>query len=182
MYDPTSETTVTLGDALRRLADRADDLEQLETDDSASGQSVQYAGSQIELQGRSLAALADEHGHDAAVTYRGLSAGQFGRVEDRVERARQRRDGDPALQGYHRVVYAAAGLVEAPFFDPEAVENPPWSSRAPTQRLDAKIERVADLDIGLVKWLYGRVDDATTPDAGNWRPSADSTSDGRGET
>lgn len=174
--------TLRLGDEIERLAEEYDRVEAMgdEADDSASGQAVRWSLNELDQQGAAVAELADEHGRDATVTIRGLTAGEFGRVEDRVDAARQRRDGAPSMQGYHRVVYAAAGLVEAPFFDPDAVTGPDWASRTPSERLDAKTETVADLNIGLVKWLYARIDDQTTPDEGNWRASAGQPPAGEG--
>jgi hypothetical protein len=177
-----SETTLVLGDEIDRLADQYDRVEAMgeDADDSTSGQAVRWSLNELDQQGNALAALADEHGRDAVVTVRGLTAGEFGRVEDRVDAARARRDDGASMQGYHRVVYAAAGLVEAPFFKPDDVANPPWDERTARQQLDAKIETVAGLNIGLAKWLYSRVDEETTPDAGNWKPSSEQRSASQG--
>lgn len=169
-------TTIRLGEARDRLAEQCDEVEALaeEADDTASAESVQWSLNELNQQGAAVADLLAEHGADATVTVHGLTAGEFGRVEDRVQAMRDQRDGQASLPGYHRVVYAAAGLDAAPFFDPDDVANPPWEQRSARERLDAKVAAVADLPPALAKWLYARVDEATTPDTGNWRSSAGS--------
>jgi len=166
--------TISLGDELQRLADQYDDLEarQEDADGSVSADAVRWSLNELDQQGAAVADLVNEYGADATVTVSGLTAGEFGRVEDRVETARARRDRQ-TMQGYHRVVYAAAGIVEAPFFDPDGVTDPSWDERTAAERLDAKVATVADLNIGVAKWLYGRVDEKTTPDTGNWKPSGE---------
>lgn len=181
MYDPTAEREITLGDELERLDAELADVEAAEQAGDLSGDASRLAYSEYDAAGRALYALAEAHGHDATITVRGLSAGEFARVEDRVAVAREQRNTQAGLQAYHRNVYAAAGLVSAPFFDPDEVTDPPWDARTPDQRLDARVTVVAEQNPSLVKWLFARVDEATTPDEGNWRPSADSTTDAAGE-
>jgi hypothetical protein len=174
----TEQTTLVLEEEIERLADQYDQLEAMreDSDDSASGEAVRWSLNEIDQQGAALARLADEHGRDATVTIQALSAGLYGRVEDRVATARARRDDGASMQGYHRVVYAAAGLVGAPFFDTSEVADPPWPERTAREQLDAKIATVADLRPAVAKWLYSRVDEATTPEQGNWRPSSEQSS------
>lgn len=170
------ETTLRLGDERDRLAQQHDEVQELveEGDDSASASAARWSLNEIDQMGAAVTELITEHGEDATVTIKGLAAGEFGRVEDRVDTARSRRDG-ASIRGYHRVVYAAAGLVEAPFFSTEDVTDPSWDDRPPKERLDAKIQAVAAENIGLVKWLYSRVDEETTADEGNWKQSAGHT-------
>jgi hypothetical protein len=166
------EREVRLGDALAGLQDEADRLDEQRgnADDSSSAEALRHGANELDQQGAAVAALVDEYGSDATVTVCSLTAGEFGRVEDRVTAARQRHDRS-AMQGYHRVVYAAAGLVDAPFFNRDEVSDPPWDERSATEQLDAKVATVADLDIATAKWLYRLVNAETTPDQGNgdWR-------------
>jgi len=159
-----TERTVRLAEERDRLAEQYERLEDADDEHDA----ISWSLNELDQQGAALQALIDEHGSEASVTISGLTAGEYGLVEDRVEHARQQRD-RATMRGYHRVVYAAAGLVEAPFFDPGDVSDPPWEARTQEERLDEKIATVADQNIGLVKWLYTLVDDETTPDEGNWR-------------
>lgn len=177
MQDPTAERTVTLADAIGNVAEEYDRLEsRLEDAEDAEQAAGQYGLNELEQMGNALGELAEEHGPDATLTYRGLRAGEFGLVEDRVDRKREQ-DGGSARRGYHRIVYAAAGLVDAPFFDAGDVTHPPYGERTMEGQLEARMSAVASQNIGLVKWLYAKVDDRTTADAGNWRRFADSTRD-----
>jgi len=160
--------TIRLGDEVDRLARQHDEVQARaeDADDTASGEAVRWSLNELDQQGRAVAALVEDHGPDATVTVEGLTAGEFGRVEDRVAAARAQRDGQPTMQGYHRVVYAAAGVEDAPFLPDREDDS---SER---EWLDAKVDAVAGLNIALVKWLYARVDDLTTVDQGNWKQSA----------
>lgn len=166
------EQEVSLVDELEQLGRQADEVDGLfdEADDSASAETLQWSAAEIDQQGAAVAELIEKHGADATVTVRGLTLGEFGRVEDRVEDFRRRKSGEAAA-GYERVVFAAAGLVDAPFFNREDVDDPPWEDRSASERLDAKIKTVRGLDPALGKWLYRVVDDETSPDQGNgqWR-------------
>lgn len=148
--------TVTLGEERDRLDEALDDLADIlaDADDSTSGQRLRQRGNDLDQQGRGIAHLVDEHGADAEVVVRGLDSGEFARVEDRVADIRAQREGGQT-PGAHRNVYAAMGIVDAPFADdPESFDD----------RLDA----VTDLPIGATKWLYALVDDLTTVEEGNW--------------
>lgn len=158
-----------LGDELDRLAERVNELEAQaeDADDSASGDALRWSVNELDQQGAAVAELIDRYGADAEVVVEPLDAGTYGRVEDRVASHRERSK-QTSVQGYHRVVYAAAGLVDAPFYDaggPDEDANDPF---------DARIAAVAGLNPAAAKWLYSRVDVLTTPDQGNWRASAGS--------
>lgn len=164
-----SEQTLRLGDELDRLAEQVDELEAqaADADDSASGDALRWSVNELDQQGAAVAELIDEYGADAEVVVEPLDAGTYGRVEDRVASHRERSK-QASVQGYHRVVYAAAGLVDAPFHEPDEDAD----------AFDAAIATVASLNPAAAKWLYARVDDLTTPDSGNWRTSAGSQPDG----
>lgn len=95
-----------------------------------------------------------------AVVLGGLSTGEYARVTDRLDAARQERVGygpdGGSMEGAGRVFFAAAGLVEAPFLDADA-------------DFEATARAVNDLPPQFTRWLEARVDDLTTPetDVGN---------------
>lgn len=89
------------------------------------------------------------------VTLGALTTGEYARVTDRLDAARQERVGfgpdGGAMEGAGRVFFAAAGLVDAPFVDADA-------------DFEAKAQAVNDLPPQFTRWLEARVDDLTTPD------------------
>lgn len=154
------EETIRLGDALDDLDEQLDQLAaQLSDveDDTASAAVLQRAANEIDTQGTDLSGLVEEYGADAEIVVRGLDAGEYARVEDRVAAMRAATDEPGGLPGSSRNVWAAAGLVDAPFLDDEA-------------DFDAAIETVASLDPGVAKWLEARVNDLTSVSEGNWTP------------
>lgn len=172
------ERTVTLGAERERLADQHDAV--LAQDGAADADAIRYGATELAQRGAAVAGLIEEYGADAEVTVRGLTAGRYARVEDRVATHRQRRDDLQAARGYHRNVYAAAGLVDAPFFDRDAAadrvgapnQERAWADLATREQLDAAVAVVADQPPGVVKWLHGLVDDVTGG-PGNWKPSSE---------
>jgi len=178
-----------LGDERNRLEQEADDrAEDVVDSDLALEEMPASFRNQIkslEERGRGAAYLAAEYGTDATVTVAGLDSGEFALVEDRVNSYRQQAEADSA-GGYYRNVYAAAGLVDAPFFDADhraeiadkydamSIEDgekvPDWHKLPQTTRLDAKIKVVTDLPPAATKWLFNAVDERTTGDEGNWTP------------
>lgn len=165
--------TYRLGDELERLDERQDELaERLvdATDDEAAA--LEQIAESVEQQGRGVAWLVEQHGPDTTVTVRGLTSSGYALVEDRVDSIRQLRDDDSRTPGAHRNVYAAAGLNDAPFLDRE---DPPgvddgreFADLDAEERFEATYQAVTSLPIGPTKWLYSRVDEATTVDPGNW--------------
>lgn len=159
MTEPREET-IRLGDALDELDDRLDDLAaslQDAEDGTASAAVLQRSANEIDTQGADLAGLVEEYGEDAEVTVRGLDAGEYARVEDRAAAMRAQADQPGGMPGSTRNVWAAAGLVDAPFLDEDA-------------DFDQKIQAVASLDPGVAKWLEARVNDLTSVSEGNWTP------------
>lgn len=159
MSEPREET-IRLGDALDELDDQLDQLAaslQTAEDGTASAAVLQRSANEIDTQGADLSGLVDEYGEDAEVTVRGLDAGEYARVEDRVAAMRAGTDEPGGLPGSSRNVWAAAGLVDAPFLDDDA-------------GFDAKIQTVAAQDPGVAKWLEARVNDLTSVSEGNWTP------------
>ena len=161
--------TIRLGDELDRLDKQADEYAELmanaDEEESASAAALQQSANELDQQGRGVAYLAAEYGEDAEVTVAGLDSGEFGRVEDRVAAIRAGRDDQSPTPGAHRNVYAATGLVDAPFLDLDE-EMGELSQR---ERIDRKLAAVTSQPVGVTKWLYRRVDDLSTVDEGNWR-------------
>lgn len=125
---------------------------------------------EVEARLRGVEYLIETHGEDGTVTLRGLSSGSYGRVEDRVQEMREQRNARQ-LPGARRNVFAAIGLVDAPFFDfapPQDLtkfNHEEFSSES--EWTDAKLEAVANQPIGVAKYIEGVVNDLTTVDEGN---------------
>lgn len=142
------ERTVVLADARDRLDARLDELADkiVAADDPSALQSV---ASQVETRLSGVAYLCGEYDPEASVTVRGLTAGDYARVEDRLARMREEAPGD-RLPGASTNVFAAAGLVAAPFVD----------ERDPD--LDDALPVVANQPVGVAKWLEHLVNEETT--------------------
>lgn len=156
------QETRVLGDERDRLDAALDDMvDQLDAADSdTAAQAIRQQAQEIDARGRGVAYLIDEHGADAEVTVRGLAAGDYAEVEDRVAALRDQQGTDSALPGAHRNIFAAAGLVDAPFLPEDADTN----------SLDVRLDAVADQPTGVAKYLEAIVNDLTTVDEGNWKP------------
>lgn len=157
--------TIRLGDELDRLDQEADEYTTMLADvdeDSASTAALNQSANELDQHGRGVAYLAAEYGEDAEVTVAGLDSGEFARVEDRVAAIRAGRSDQSPTPGAHRNVYAAMGVVDAPFLDLD-------DDLSKREELDAKLDAVGRQPVGVTKWLYSRVDDLTTVSEGNWR-------------
>lgn len=151
------EDTLSFGAERDRLAEAVDDLQGRLAKADVGDEAADYSLNELNQQGRGVHWCIEEYGPDAEVTVAALSAGEFARVEDRVH------DAGP---GVHRNVFAAAGLVDAPWL-------PERDGETDGEWLDTKVAAVADLPVGVVKWLYATVDERTTVGEGNWRRSSD---------
>lgn len=140
--------TLRLGAVYDRLDDRLDELARslADADDPAA---LRQVASGVDTQLGAVGWLIDRHGDDATVTVRGLTAGEHAHVEDRLAAMRDAADGD-TIPGARTNVYAAAGLVDAPFLD------------AHDPDLDAALATITDLPVGVAKWLEAEVNDRTT--------------------
>lgn len=164
------DETLVLGEERDRLDARLDELVSRLQDanpDTASADVLQHEANDLDVQGRGVSHLIDEYGRDATVTVAGLSAGDFARVEDRAATMRSQHPGPGNLPGSSRNVFAAAVLVEAPFYTGDKTD------------LDAKISAVAAQPIGVVKWLESKGNDLTSVDSGNWTSFAERVATGR---
>jgi hypothetical protein len=162
-YVSFEEVTLRLADERDRLDDRLDEYaeEAADADDSSA---IDQVATQCQQRLAGVDHLIDRHGRDATVTIRGLSAGQFARVEDRVA-AKRERSSQEALPGYHRNTYAATGLVEAPFLDVDP--------DAEADEFEQRLKAVADQPVGVVKWLESRIDDETSVAGDDFRSYAE---------
>lgn len=157
------DETVVLGEELERLDAEADEVasKYADVDDaSESAAAINQHANELDQVGRAVGALVEEHGADATVTVRGLNAGEYARVEDRAAAMRQEAGGSTPIPGSYRNVFAAMGIVDAPFIDADA----DW---------DDRIRAVASQPPGVAIWLQNKVDDLTTVSAGNWTPLAE---------
>lgn len=159
--------TLRLGDERDRLDGRLDDLADTIAD-ADNPAAMQQVAAQVETRLSGVAYLIDAHGADATVTVEGLTAGAYARVEDKLAAMRAQAPGD-SVPGSQTTVFAAAGLVDAPFCD----DADPG--------LDATIETVADQPVGVAKWLEARVNDLTTVSAEDFRPLSERIAAKQGE-
>jgi len=150
----TQEKTVSLGAERERLAEELDELVTKLSDADDPPAKLWSEAQDLDESGKAVSALAELHGEDETVTVRGLTAGEYARVEDHVG------DAD-AGAGATRIAYAAAGLVDAPFL------------HADNMNLEDRMAAIADQPVGVRIWLETIVNDLATPDEGNWRPLAD---------
>lgn len=167
MSSSLGEETLRLGDELDRLDEQLDEYAEKLADvesGTASARMLQQAANELDTQGGAVAALVEEYGPDATVTVRGLDAGGFARAEDRLAAMEAQADAPGGLPGSDRNVFAAVGLVDAPFY------NGPSEGQS---ELDAKIAAVAGQPVGVAKWIHAKVNELTTVSEGNWKPLAE---------
>jgi len=140
--------TLRLETVYDRLDDRLDELvwSLVDADNPAA---LRPVASGVETQLGAVGWLIDRHGDDATVTVRGLNAGEHAYVENQLAAMREEADGD-TVPGAKTNVYAAAGLVDAPFLD------------AHDPDLDPALATITDLPVGVAKWLEAEVNDRTT--------------------
>lgn len=141
---------VTLSEEKQRLDDRLEELADkiVQADDPTALRSV---GAQVETRLSGVAYLVAQHGADGVVTVRGLTAGDYAEVEDRLAQMRTEA-GQEDLPGASTNVFAAGGLVDAPFLP--AADN--------DLSLADRVRIIADQPVGVAKWLESRVNDLTT--------------------
>lgn len=184
-----SPDTLTLGDELERLADRYDDvrdrIRQADDDDPQRQRWVRELDD-IEQEGAEVRWLidGDDHGFDgygpeAEVTVRGLDAGEYAEVNNRTSDANARSTSQGGVPGTGRLIFAARGLVDAPFL---GGGHPYIAESLNASVFDDRLTAIAGtgngdgLPIGVQKWLEDLVNERTVGDRGNWREAARSVS------
>lgn len=155
-----AEETYVLGEERERLDERLDELaaKLVDADEgSTAAQAILDAANTVDTRGEGVAWLIEQHGPDAEVTVAALTAGDYARVQDRLAGMAAQAGQSADLPGSRTNIYAAAGLVDAPFLDGD-------------EDFDARIEAVADQPVGVAQWLEGRVNHVTTRGSseGNW--------------
>lgn len=144
-----------LGDVRDHLEDRLDELAELAaTSENATYDGVASIAGKLELQLGGVVSLIDDHGEDAELVLRELTAGTHAQMEDRIA-AKREQSRQENLPGYRDNVVAAAGLVDAPFLpdrDPEMSEEE-W--------FEVRLSTVADEPPGVAKWLAAKTNDHT---------------------
>jgi|GEM_PF-3429122 len=162
-----TEETRTLGEEFDRLDERLDDVADRLSDTeggTASGQALLQEANSVETQLGGVGYLIDEYGEEAEVAIAGLDAGEYARVQDRAEAIRSQQDHPGDVPGARSNVFAAMGLVDAPFLaDPDDEDDGGDS-------LDAKVSAVASQPIGVSKWLEAVANSLTTVSQGNFKP------------
>lgn len=171
MSGPIGQRTVRLGDAYDDLDERLDDLAaQLQDVDGGtqSGQALHSLANETQQQLSGVAHLVNEYGADATVTVQGLGAGPYARMDDRVADHRADRDGSGDAPGGRRNIFAASGLLDAPFADIPDNDDPDVTAK---QRFDAALEALSDdsLPVGVVKWIEALVSEESSVE-GNFKP------------
>lgn len=151
-----SEETLVLGEEFDRLDDRLDELarQYADADDPTTLEAIV---SDVETQARALSHLCEEFGRDTEVTVRGLKAGEYAAVEDKVARYRQDADGNPT-PGARKNVFVGAGLVDGP-----------WDGLEDADGLDDYVAIVAQRSPGTRDWLFSRINELTTVSAEGFR-------------
>lgn len=153
----------------RQAIDAADDDADVSQHRARLETLVPYLGD-LDHMGRAVTALIDEHGDDATVRVRGLSAGEYAKVENKTADAADRASTSGGVPGSGRLIFAAAGLFDAPFYDGEP------------DALDAKLRALADQPVGVRKWVEDCVDERTVVGEKNWRERGGRTSDAASTT
>jgi len=120
---------------------------------------LKQSANEIETRLAGVAHLIDQHGADAEITVRGLDAGAYARVQDRGEAIRSQRDLPGDIPGARANIFAATGLVDAPFLGAADIDGDP---------LDAKLDAISGQPIGVSKYIEGVANDLTTVSAGNF--------------
>lgn len=154
------EETRRLGEERDRLDAKLDDYaDKLVNADggTASAQALQQAASNIETQLGGVDYLVQQFGESAEVTVKGLNAGEFARVQDRAATMRAQRDEPGDIPGARSNVFAAMGVVDAPFLDEDAAT------------LDDRVQAVTSQPIGVSKWLESIANELTTANEGNYK-------------
>lgn len=155
-------TTRTLQDEYDRLDARLDDLADQLADADAGAQTTQWLRSEAQEVNEALKAVAthiDRHGADAEVEVQPLNGRLYGEVQDKVATLAAAKPGDGGVPGTSRNVYAAAGLVDAPFLDGDA------------DTLEARTDAVGEATPapGVAMWLENLINDVGRLDEGNWQ-------------
>ncbi|MEA5387125.1 hypothetical protein VB779_08690 [Haloarculaceae archaeon H-GB11] len=176
MTAPIGERTVRLGEAFEQLNEQLDELAVRlgEADaNTQSGQALQNLATETEQKLAGVDYLihtagGDGYGEDATVTVKGLGAGSYARMEDRVDDHRASRDGPGQAPGGRRKVFAASGLVDAPFADIPDVDD---ADVTESQRFEAALAALSDdsLPVGVEKWIEGLVSTESSVE-GNFEP------------
>lgn len=168
MTDGIGEREVTLSEEFDRLDNVLDkQAEKLQDVDSStkSGQALMQVANETEQQLSGVAYLVDEYGEEATVRVQGLTAGGYAKVEDRVSDIRAAADGPGNNPGSSRNVWAATGLVDAPFLDGNAPHD-----------YEERLGAVADQPTGVALWLESRVNEESSVE-GNFKPLSERLAD-----
>lgn len=153
-----TESELVLSDERARLDDRLDELadEIVAADEPAA---LREVAAQVETRLAGVAHLIDAHSADATVTVRGLTAGEYAKVEDRLAAMRAEAPGED-VPGAQTNLVAAAGLVDAPFVPADVDPDD----------LGAMLEVVSDQPVGVARWLYALVDDRMSLEGNGYVP------------
>ncbi len=164
MFEPETYDLVEERD---RIDERLDELAEVLRDadsGSASAQVLKKEANETEARLSGVAWLIDEYGEDATVTVKGLGSGSYAKSEDRLSAVRAERDEPGGIPGSKRNVFAAAGLVDAPFLDLD-------EDASESQQFKQKLAAVSsdERPVGVSMWLEHVVNEETTIE-GNWTP------------
>lgn len=157
------ETEAEIGDLQRAIsdADEDDDVEAMRD----RLKRLRSELDDIDQEGRAVSALLDRYDAEATVTVRGLSASEYAKVENYTWNAAKKVTSGDSVPGTGRLVFAAAGLVDAPFYDGGGDD------------LDAKLSALGAEPIGVRKWVEDLVNERTVVGEKNWRESAGRSTD-----
>jgi len=145
MTDFAIEETLVLDEERDRLDERLNELADKAANADEPG-AYRAIANELEPQFQGIAWLCEQHGDDAEIVIKGLTAGEMAHVEDDLQQVKTERQ-QGHIPGARKNYVAAAGLVAAPFYDADE-----------QQARDA----ITELPPGPQKWLYNRIDDKTT--------------------
>lgn len=159
-----TEETRTLRDERDRLDAELDDLAERLVDaegGTQSAQMLQRSANDVETRLAGVCYLIDQHGHDETITVQGLDAGGYARVQDRAEAIRSQRDQPGDIPGARSNVFAAVGLVDAPFLDQDNVAEA-------ADALGVKLGAISNQPLGVAKYVESVANELTTVSEGNF--------------
>jgi len=147
--------TFVLADEREQLDKDLDELADkiLNADDPAA---LKKAAANIETKLSGVAYLIETYGEGAEVKCRGLTAGEYAQIEDQLAAMRAEADGGE-LPGAKSNLFAAAGVVNAPFMDEH---DPHWESA---------LDTIAEQPVGVARWLFDKVNEATNLQGNGYR-------------
>jgi len=147
---PLQTTEFVLDEEIDRLEEERAELVEQVADIAPDNPAVEELGKRGQTIDSYLQGLrwAREEWDVDSITLGGLTGGEFGQVEDKVNAARER-NGQRHNSGVTRVYYVAAGTVDAPYIDDDMDE-------------DDRTAAVSQLPITYLRWAEAQIEELTS--------------------